>query len=245
MRTLLIFLFPVCFSVTAQEFEHSKLNDYTLKELYTFLSSSKISNIQTCTELGKERAQFDLKSGKKQVLMHATTVPHPCLTCAYQHIGINEQSFGADNKFIEPVEAFRKAYNFEMENTISSDQRELLKESGKLKPFDFNSTVTGSLKFTIKQERENIRITLRSDTLEHLFPGQLTQINIEFKDGITTTVCPYEEIKAFGAPIYLADRKQFSVKLVFDFREIVAMEKLCWCSNVDQRYFFDLPILIQ
>jgi len=245
MKFLLVFLLIISHSANAQEFERSKLNEYTLDELYIFLSTSKISNIETCTEIGRARALFDLKSGKKQVLIHTTTVPHPCLTCAYQHIGINDLRFGTDNKFIEPVEAFRKAYNSEMEHTISPDERQLLKESNKLKPFDFNSTITGNLKFMNKVEKENIRIIFQSDTLEHLFPTQLSQINIEFKDGITTTLCPYEELRTFGTPIYLNNRKQFSLKMVFDFRNIVAMEKLCWCSNVDQRYFFNLPILIQ
>ncbi len=245
MKYLISILLLGCHPFCAQEFDRSKLKEYSLDEIYSLLSSSKISNIQTCSEIGKERALFDLNSGKKQVLIHHTTVPHPCLTCAYEHIGIDELRFGTDNKFIEPVEAFRKAYNTEIESTISPDQLQLLKESNKLKPFDFNSTVTGSLAFSNRIEKQNIRISFRSDTLEHLFPTQLSQINIEFTDGITTTVCPYEELKAFGTPIFLDNRKQFSLKLVFDFRKIVAMEKLCWCSNVDQRYVFNLPILVQ
>lgn len=241
-----VIIIPLSFltEIQAQRLIPDSIPYYELSHIYDEITQRDKYSIQECESFATILANHDMKNGTKRFLVSSSMFSTGCYTCLYYKFGYSETNLGSSCIFYETAQAFKRKYNSIMKSILKEDE---LKEIEKVMPEKgiFTSYSTSLLNFDYKRKNKKdtlIYFQISSDTLENLFKDNIRFLKVSVTADSVQTEYDYMEVKTNGALLNTKGRKKMDILILLDFSNVPTDYDICWCSALDKKYRFKLPL---
>jgi hypothetical protein len=213
--------------------------------LYNEITQRDKYSVQECENFASILANYDLRNGTKRFLVSYGMFYTGCYTCLHYKYGYSETDLGSNCEYYETAQAFKSKYNAVMKSILEEHELADLEKAIPSNKVIFTSYLTTLLDFDYKRKKKNdtlVYFQIYSDTLEYLFKDNIRFLKISVTLDSIRMEYDYLEVKTNGAVLNTKGRKQMDILILLDFRDMPTDYDICWCTALEKKYRFKLPI---
>lgn len=225
-----------------QQINESAICDSSIRSFFNEFSTNASYAPEQAREIGAKKANCDLANGTRKIIIYTGMfTSNFCRQCFYSDLGFTiEEVLESDVVYARDYSReFASGYNERMNTILDSAQLEELKNISSTNSESFFSIISNS-QFTASKINDTlIRIQLKNEELENLFPSDLSRIKVSIKEAkkdASKKVYSYSELMNNGIKFPFSPSTSTKIIIGYNFQEVPDRMKICWCQLIEREF---------